>query len=141
MWQAVGDEKGGANQIEGQFGVNSSPDGKFLYVCSGRFSGNDAVSVFRVTDERKLVPIQAIVNREEGLTFVGGNEAIVSPDGRNVYATATVSGTIVCFARDPQTGRLRLIQSIVDDKRTADAVFRFRLGRGSERSDIAEINL
>jgi 6-phosphogluconolactonase (cycloisomerase 2 family) len=116
--QALSDMDAGVSQVEGQFGVTATMDGKFLYVCSGRFSGDNAVSVFHLNNEQKLVPIQAFMNGEDGLTFVGGNEVIVAPDGLNAYATATISGTLACFARDPQTGRLRLIQSIVDDKQT-----------------------
>ncbi len=116
--QALLDGEEGADQIEGQFGVTASPDGKFVYVCSGRVSGDNAVSVFRVAPAGRLVPVQAFTDREEGLVFVGGNEVVVSPDARNVYATATRSGTLACFARDGLSGKLRLLQSFVNDKRT-----------------------
>lgn len=116
--QRLGQGEGGVDGLDGPFGVTSSPDGKFVYVCSGRFTGDDGVSVFQVRDGN-LVLAQSLLNGHEGLVFVGGNEVVVAPDGLNVYATATRSGTLACFARDPQTGKLRLRQAFKSDNPSA----------------------
>ncbi len=117
--QQLVDGEDGVDAIDGAFGVTSSPDGKFVYVCSGRFSGDSGVSVFQVTPDGKLVPVQSLVDGQDGLLFMGGNEVIVSPDGLNAYATATRSGSLACFARDPQTGQLRLLQSLNSEQKSA----------------------
>ena len=41
--------------------------------------------------------------------FMGSEAVAVSPDGRNVYATARNSSTLMSFARNPKTGALRPI--------------------------------
>jgi 6-phosphogluconolactonase (cycloisomerase 2 family) len=115
---AILDGESGADWVEGQYGVTSSPDGKFIYVASGRSSGDNAVSVFQVSETGELTPVQSFLDGDEGLSFVGGYQVSVSPDGKNLYATASRSGTLACFARDADNGRLRLIQSFVNDKNT-----------------------
>ena len=60
--------------------------------------------------------VQELVNDEGELNdFRGGNEIIVSPDGKNVYAVASKSSTLACFAREKETGTLKLIETILDD--------------------------
>lgn len=106
--------------LAGAFGVDVSPDGKFVYSVSGRFGGDDAVCAYRFdAKEGTLAPVQEIVRgaaakgQEDPLTgFEGGNEIVVAPDGRNVYAVATKSGALAAFARDAATGKLKLVKTI-----------------------------
>jgi DNA-binding beta-propeller fold protein YncE len=46
--------------------------------------------------------------------FLGGNELAVSPDGLNVYAAATRSGSVASFHRDPESGKLTYLETITD---------------------------
>jgi 6-phosphogluconolactonase (cycloisomerase 2 family) len=114
--QVVKDGVGEAQALEGVIGVACSGDGRFVYASSGRFSGDNAVSVFRLTDENELELLQEIVNDAGELqNFVGGNEIIVSPDGLTVYAAATRSGALANFRRDAGSGRLTLVETLVHE--------------------------
>ena len=94
-----------------------SPEGKFVYTSSGRFHGDNSVGVFKFNKDGELSLVQEIVNDEGALrNFVGGNEIAVSPDGRNVYAVASRSGSLACFERDSKTGKLEYLETIVDEE-------------------------
>jgi 6-phosphogluconolactonase (cycloisomerase 2 family) len=117
--QVIKDEDGDlVHGLAGAMGVAVSRDGRFVYVCSGRFQGDDAVSVFRFDDDGRLTFIQEIINgRGELKDFEGGNHLAISPDGLNLYAAATRSGKIACFRRDPASGKLALLETIADGAR------------------------
>src|SRR5262249_8385122 len=101
--------------LAGVMGVATSPDGRNVYASSGRFAGDDAVSAFRVEPDGRLRLLQEFVDGEGDLKdFRGGNHLILSPDGRNVYAAATRSGTVACFRRDPETGKLTYLETLPD---------------------------
>jgi 6-phosphogluconolactonase (cycloisomerase 2 family) len=113
--QVINDDEGDAHGLAGAFGVAVSPDGQFVYVVSGRFEGDNAVSAFRLTSGGRLAFLQEFLNGQGDLqNFEGGNQLAVSPDGLNVYAVATRSGTIACFRRDPATGKLNYLETIAD---------------------------
>jgi 6-phosphogluconolactonase (cycloisomerase 2 family) len=110
------DEAGQPHGLAGAMTPAVSPDGRFVYVCSGRFRGDDAVVVFRMGSNGHLVFVQEFLNGGEGglEDFLGGNQIAISPDGRNVYAAATRSGTVAAFRRDPDTGQLTYLQTLPD---------------------------
>jgi 6-phosphogluconolactonase (cycloisomerase 2 family) len=113
--QVIRDEEGDVHGLAGAMGVVVSRDGRSVYVNSGRFQGDNAVSAFRIGDDGRLKLMQEIVNGQGGLNgFEGGNHLGISPDGLNVYAAATRSGTVACFRRDPESGQLTLIETISD---------------------------
>ncbi len=113
--QVIKDEEGNVHGLDGAMGVVVSRDGRFVYVNSGRFQGDNAVSVFRLSTNGRLSLVQEIINGQGLLNgFEGGNNLAITPDGLNVYAVATRSGTIACFSRDPGTGKLTLIETIPD---------------------------
>jgi len=113
--QVVKDDEGAAHGLAGAFGVALSPDGRHVYVCAGRFGGDDAVSAFQLAADGRLAVIQEFVDgRGELQGFLGGNELAVSPDGLNVYAVATRSGSIASFRRDPESGKLTYLGTIPD---------------------------
>lgn len=129
--QIIKDGVGQARALEGVIGVACSSDGRFVYASSGRFSGDNAVSVFQLTEDGELELLQEIVNDKGELqNFVGGNEIKVSPDGQHVYATATRSGALASFRRDAGSGRLTLLETLVD------ANFAGALG-GAASSDVS----
>jgi 6-phosphogluconolactonase (cycloisomerase 2 family) len=90
--------------IQGIVDVVPSADGRFVTTCSGRFGGPTLVTSFKYGDDGRLSFIHGA--KGLGTKFAGGNQLAVSPDGRSVYAAGTLSGTIACAIRDPQTGGL-----------------------------------
>ncbi len=123
----AGVDEGKDGCYAGVRGAAFHPDGRFVYVSSGRFQGDDAVSAFRLDDDRHLTFIQEVINGKGELKdFEGGNHLAISPDGLNLYAAATRSGRIACFRRDRDSGRLTLLETIDDGARGgplgADAV-------------------
>lgn len=121
--QVVRDESGGVHGLAGAMGITTSADGKHVYVSSGRFGGDDAVSVYRFSKEGDLTLVQELVNdRGELKNFRGGNEITVSPDGKNVYAVASLSSSLSCFARDQESGELSFLETVLDDNARLKAV-------------------
>ena len=114
--QSITNGKDNADGLAGAFGVTVSPDGRFVYTVSGRFKGDDAVSVFGKGDDKTLTFVQTVRDGQDGLSdFRGGNEIVVSPDGRNVFACASRSNALANFRRDPSTGKLSVVQVLLDD--------------------------
>ncbi|MFV1969240.1 MAG: beta-propeller fold lactonase family protein [Pirellulaceae bacterium] len=115
--QVIEDEQDEVHGLDGAMGVAMSPDGQFVYVSSGRFRGDDAIGVYQFNEMGHLSLVQELVNDAGELkNFVGGNEITVSPDGRNVYAAASRSGSLACFQRDGKTGKLDFLETISDEE-------------------------
>lgn len=111
--QVVHDEQNGVTGLSGVMGVACSSDGQFLYTSSGRFRGDHAVGVFSIDADGKLTRVHELINGKDKMgDFNGGNELIISPDGKNVYVTATKSGTLAGFRRDAKTGELTFIETV-----------------------------
>jgi DNA-binding beta-propeller fold protein YncE len=104
-----GEGKGGVCQagrgLDEPLGVALSPGGESLYVSS---SGSDGVAIFDRDAREGLTqkPGAAACISEDGgdgcqsgVALDGLNSAAVSPDGRNVYATAPESSSIAIFDR------------------------------------------
>ncbi|NNE00241.1 MAG: beta-propeller fold lactonase family protein [Pirellulaceae bacterium] len=99
--------------LSGVFAADISTDGKFVYTSSGRFGGDSAVGVFTFDDTGDLQVVQEMISgREKMGEFLGGNELVISPDGKNVYVTGTRSSTLAGFARDSDTGKLTFIETV-----------------------------
>jgi beta-lactamase regulating signal transducer with metallopeptidase domain/DNA-binding beta-propeller fold protein YncE len=100
-----------ANGLAGAFSVVCSADGRHVYVSSGRFGGDNAVSVFKRQTDGSLKLVQELIGERSGLDpFSGGNEIMLSPDGRHVFAAGNGSGTVAHLSRDPETGMLVPLQ-------------------------------
>jgi 6-phosphogluconolactonase (cycloisomerase 2 family) len=115
--QVLRDGQQGINGLSGVFGVAVSPDGQFVCVASGRFAGDDGVSVFALDGKGSLKPVQELHNDRDGLHhFEGGNSIRMTSDGKRVYATASRSNALACFQRDAKTGKLTLLEVLTDGK-------------------------
>ena len=113
--QVLQDEVGLRN-LGGAFSVAVSPDGKFVYASSGRFRGDNSICVFKLGDDGNLALVQELVNGTAGLRgFIGGNEVMITRDGRNAYAVASRSNSLVTFQRDIATGKLTQMQALLHD--------------------------
>jgi 6-phosphogluconolactonase (cycloisomerase 2 family) len=112
--QIVRDEQEDVHGLAGVIDVCVSRDGKFVYTVSGRWDGDNAVSAFLVGMDGKLQVLQEFINNESELKdFVGGGKGItISPDGTRLYASATRSGSLACFGRDPSSGKLTYLDTL-----------------------------
>ena len=113
LLQVVRDEEEDVHGLAGAFGVVCSGDGQFIYTTAGRFSGDSAVSVFRRDAAGKVQVVQELIaERGEIPSFLGGNRLLLSPDGKNLYAVASRSGSVACFQRNSKSGRLRHFETL-----------------------------
>src|ERR1700722_13867390 len=90
-----------------------SPDGRNVYVASSR---SHAIAVFTrnshtgaLSQRSGTAGCVALAGASGCARAVGlavPNSLVVSPDGRNVYATSVGSNTVVSFRRNPSTGAL-----------------------------------
>ncbi len=86
----------------------TTPDGRFVYVCD---LGTDHVWIFRLDpDSGKLIPAEP----DKGSVPPGGGprHLALSPKGDFLYVNNEMGLSISAFARDYQTGALKLIQTI-----------------------------
>jgi DNA-binding beta-propeller fold protein YncE len=106
----------GAGPFMGSEAVAVSPDGHNVYVAA--FT-SDAIATFvrnpksgalaQPTGKAGCISAKGSAGCAKVAAFDGPNSVAVSPDGRNVYATARDSSTLMSFARNPKTGALRPI--------------------------------
>jgi DNA-binding beta-propeller fold protein YncE len=106
----------GPGAFMGSEAIDVSPDGRNVYVASSR---SDAIAVFarnpksgslaQLKGKAGCVSAQGKAGCTVVAAFDAPNSVAVSPDGRNVYATARDSSTLLSFHRNPKTGALRPI--------------------------------
>lgn len=104
--------------LAGAHGVVCSNDGKHLYVASGRFGGDDGISVFEILQRDFLELAQELESGKDLKEYKAGNHIGISPDGKYVYATAANSGNILCFGRDADSGHLKYLYDLRIDGKT-----------------------
>ena len=88
--------------------VTFSPDGRFGYVCD---LGMDRVVAYRLGDQ----PGEIVRAPEaDGVTppGTGPRHSKMTADGRYLYVINELSGSVSVFRRDPDTGRLELIETV-----------------------------
>ena len=103
----------GPGPFMGSRAVVLSPDGRFVYVASSK---SDAIAIF--TRNRKTgtltqakgkagcISTKASSGCASAAGLDGPNSLAMSPDGRNVYATARDSSSVTSFRRSSSTGAL-----------------------------------
>lgn len=100
---------GGTEGLQGAFSVACSPDGRFVYTSSGRFRGKTALSTFKRSAGGALAFVESLTDLAG---FQGGNEIVVSPDGKHVYVCGSKSSSMAVLKRDPKSGRLTPLQTL-----------------------------
>jgi 6-phosphogluconolactonase (cycloisomerase 2 family) len=96
-----------------------SPDSKFIYTIADLGRGQKAgLSVFRITDERKLQLVQESVQTDVGehKYLLGARGIAISPEGDSVYVASYKASTLVVLDRDAKSGKTALRQIIEDEK-------------------------
>ncbi|MFV9506720.1 MAG: choice-of-anchor D domain-containing protein [Oscillochloridaceae bacterium umkhey_bin13] len=103
----------GTGASSGPHGLAISPDGQHLYLAA---QTGDRLIMLRRSPSGALqigASYQHNATLPEGtLRLDGPRYVAVSPDGRNVYVTASVSDSVTAFARDATTGLLTLIDTV-----------------------------
>jgi DNA-binding beta-propeller fold protein YncE len=104
---------GGPAPFLGSHALAISPDGRNVYVASSR---SHAIAVFTrnshtgaLSQNSGTAGCIALAGANGCARAVGlavPNSLIVSPDGKNVYATSVGSNTVISFRRNPSTGAL-----------------------------------
>lgn len=96
-----------------------SPDGQFLYTV-----GADSIVVFKVADikvaDNKLTHVETLGEPLEAGDLAAGKVAAMSgargvaitPDGKSLLSSWNGSGTLLVHRRDPETGKLTLLQTL-----------------------------
>jgi DNA-binding beta-propeller fold protein YncE len=104
----------GPGPFMGSRAIAVSPDGKNVYVASG---GSDAVAVFtresgtgaltQPKGKGGCVAVKAVDGCGPAVGLIAPNSVAVSPDGKNVYATARDGAALLTFHRNRKTGALK----------------------------------
>ena len=85
-------------------GIAVSPNGAHVYVAA---SASDAISVFaRNAVTGALVWVETEADATSACPLDGPTSVVVSPDGRDVFTTASVGNSFCRFDRDATTGAL-----------------------------------
>jgi 6-phosphogluconolactonase (cycloisomerase 2 family) len=95
------------DSLEGPTSATVSPDGRHVYTTA---ADDDALSVFRRDPETgELAFIQA--HKDSGdLGLDGAESAVVSPDGKHVYAVGFYDDAVNVFSRNEMTGWLTFVE-------------------------------
>jgi 6-phosphogluconolactonase (cycloisomerase 2 family) len=106
----VRDGRDGVDGLDQPGDLALSPDGAHLYVAG--FDA-DALAIFArdpVTGSLRFVT--AVHEDEDGVQGLGGAVSVaVSGDGRFVYVAGREDDSLVVFARDAQSGKLRFVET------------------------------
>ena len=107
--QKLTDGIGSIDGLEGVSSVTVSPDGKQVYATG---TSEDALAVFgRTAATGRLTLIQVLRDGAAGAGGLDGASAVtVSPDGKQVYATAEADNAVTVFVRAATTGKLTFQQ-------------------------------
>ncbi|HSP98047.1 MAG TPA: beta-propeller fold lactonase family protein [Candidatus Dormibacteraeota bacterium] len=112
--QVLKDGVDGVDGLAGAWSISSSPDGRHLYCAAYK---DDSIATFRRDEETGQVAFAGLVR--DGVSGVEGldsvENAVVSPDGRHVYAVSTIDQALTVFARDAATGDLAFVDALARD--------------------------
>jgi WD40 repeat protein len=105
--QTVGDDTTSMQGLVGATDVACSSDGRFVYVSSGNFKGDYALSAFQLSSSGRIRLIQEFFDGEERLRdTASGNDIAISRDGRRLYVCSKRRDKLIELERDSGTGRL-----------------------------------
>lgn len=107
--------------VGGARGVAVSPDGAHVYVAG---SSDNAVGVFtRDPASGSLDLVEVKKDGADGVEGIAGARALlVTADGRYVYVAASGDHAVTLFRRDPDSGGLTFVESVVDGVNGVDGL-------------------
>lgn len=95
----------GAKDLNFVIDATFSPDGKFVYAIA---DGAAAVVTLRVVEGKLLEFVESNKGRDD--CFKGARGIAVSADGKFLYVTSALAGTLVVLARDADSGKTAVKQ-------------------------------
>ncbi len=99
----------GVDGLDGAYGIEISPDGKFVYAC-GEY--DDAVAVFSRNSATGVLTF--IEFQKDGIAGVDGMDRscniTMSPDGSHLYITGYDDDAVAVFNRNSATGALTFVE-------------------------------
>ncbi len=107
----VKDGENGAQNLAFSIDAAFSLDSRFVYVIATRSA---AVTVFRITDDRKLAFVEC--TKGEDSCFDQAKGIAVGPEDKYVYVASRGANTLVVLERNAETGKTRLRQVIKDEQ-------------------------
>jgi len=119
--EAVKDGVGGVDGLNSPSGIAFSPSGASVYVTGYL---DNAVAVFsRSITTGALTFVEVHIDGAGGVNGLAGAErAAVSPDGRHVYVTGSDDNAVALFRRDPDTGALTFVETLIDEVGLVDGL-------------------
>lgn len=107
----------GPGPFMGSRAIAVSPDGRNVYVAASK---SNAIAIFirnpktgalrQAKGNRGCIAAKGAEGCAQAIGLDGPNSVAVSEDGKTVYATSRVSGSITTFRRDQKTGSLRQLK-------------------------------
>lgn len=107
----VKDGENGAQNLVWLVDATFSLDSRFVYVIAARSA---AVTVFRITDDRKLAFVEC--TEGEDRCFGGAHGIAIGPKDKYLYVASDKANTLVVLERNAETGKTKLRQVIKDEQ-------------------------
>jgi DNA-binding beta-propeller fold protein YncE len=117
--ECIGGPKSGcpietAQELVEPIGVAVSPDGNNVYVAAGAASAKGEIAAFKRNPGGALSQLpseegcvsEEISGCKSGTAVQGSENLVVSPDGKNVYATSFPENAVIALERNESTGAL-----------------------------------
>jgi 6-phosphogluconolactonase (cycloisomerase 2 family) len=98
----VKDGENGAQNLAFSIDAAFSLDSRFVYVIATRSA---AVTVFRITDDRKLAFVEC--TKGEDSCFDQAKGIAVGPEDKYVYVASRGANTLVVLERNAETGKTK----------------------------------
>lgn len=112
--QLLEDGVDGVDGLDTAWSISLSPDGRHLYCAA---YDDDSIAVFRRDAGTGRLTFAGLVR--DGAGGVDGldaaENAVVSPDGRHVYAVSVIDQALTAFERDADSGGLALVDELRRD--------------------------
>ena len=111
MLHKVKNGENGAQNLSWPIDAAFSLDSQFVYVIA---STSATVTVFRITDDRKLAFVEC--TKGEGSCFRNARGIAIGPKDKYLYVASSGANALVVLERNAETGKIILRQVIKDEQ-------------------------